>query len=320
MSHCWGSHLDLRLTSSNISNLQVEIPISQLSRSFRDAFQVAQWLGLSYIWVDSICIVQDSAADWEKESASMAEVYSNSYCNIAAAHAADGTYGCFIERDPPLVKPLKVNLNWGPNPGTYYAIQWLYWRRNVMEIPLNTRAWVCQERYLAPRNLYFGETQLYWECCDCLASETFPLGLPPGVGRSRKSLDPRLDGAALRRAQDLSNVPELDAFSLWDRIVYTYSNGKLTYSNDKLVALSGLASRMQKHTQSQYLAGMWRKHLAYQLLWTVGGIQWVVSRARPNVYTAPSWSWASMHGTVENACGVRHADYEDYVETYPLRK
>ncbi|KAH7129868.1 heterokaryon incompatibility protein-domain-containing protein [Dactylonectria estremocensis] len=271
MSHCWGSHMPLRLLSSNIADLQVEIPVTQLSRSFRDVIQVARWLGLSYIWIDSLCIVQDSAPDWEKESASMAEVYSNSHYNIAAAHAADGTYGCFIERDPRLVKPLKIDLNWGPDPGSYFATQWLYWRQKVMETPLNA------------------------------------------VGGLLKSLNPHADGAALRRGHGMSDVTELDAFSLWDDIVYTYSNGKLTYSEDKLVAISGLASRMQKHTQSEYLAGLWRKHLPYQLLWTVGGIQWVVSQEHPTVYTAPSWSWASTHGTIQDACVVRHTDDDEIV-------
>ncbi|KFY29082.1 hypothetical protein V493_02567 [Pseudogymnoascus sp. VKM F-4281 (FW-2241)] len=313
MSHCWGSHMPLRLISSNIAELQKQIPMSQLSKSFKDAFLITQRLGLNYIWIDSLCIVQDSAADWERESASMSEVYSNSYCTIAAAHAADGTYGCFIERSPDLVKPLKVNLNWGPNPGTYYAVQWLYWRMNVMETPLNRRAWVCQERYLAPRNLYFGATQLYWECCGRVASETFPLGLPNRLDGPSKSLDPIIDGARRRKGLGLSEAPDLDAFSLWDLIISNYSKGELTYSTDKLVALSGLAARMQKHTQSQYLAGMWRKHLAYQLLWNSSSIQWVVSTSRPINYTAPSWSWASMHGHIEDACVVRHADDREIV-------
>ncbi|KAM0260998.1 hypothetical protein ACHAQJ_002433 [Trichoderma viride] len=225
-----------------------------------------------------------------------------------------------FERDPRLVKPLKVDLNWGPNPGSYYAIQWLYWRQKVMETPLNTRAWVCQERYLAPRNIYFGATQLYWECCECSASETFPVRLSPEVGGLRKSLDPHVYGAAIRRASGLLNVPELNAFSLWDRIVYTYSSGKLTYSEDKLVAISGLASKMQKHTQSEYLAGLWRRHLPYQLLWTVRGTQWVVYKERPVVYTAPSWSWASMHGSIENSCVVRHAyDHEIVLEILDVK-
>ncbi|KAL3423491.1 heterokaryon incompatibility protein [Phlyctema vagabunda] len=309
VSHCWGSHIPLLLLSSNIAELQKSIPTSQLSKSFQDAFLVAQRLGLTYIWIDSLCIIQDSAVDWERESQSMSEVYSNSYCNIAASHAADGTYGCFIKRDPDLVKPVKVDLNWGPNPGTYYVIQWLYWRQKVMEMPLHRRAWVCQERYLAPRNLYFGATQLYWECGERVACETFPSGLPPRVvdGPS-KSLNPHADGAYRRERLGLPEAPDMDAFGLWDLIVSTYSTGKLTYSADKLVALSGLAARMQKHTGAQYLAGMWRTHLAYQLLWTVSGIQWVVSRSRPEVYTAPSWSWASIHGRIEDACIVRHAD------------
>lgn len=313
MSHCWGSYMPLLLLSSNIAELQKRIPISQLSKSFQDAFLITQRLGLNYIWIDSLCIIQDSAEDWESESQSMSKVYSNSYCNIAAAHATDGTYGCFIERSPDLVKPLKVKLNWGPNPGTYYAVQWLYWQQNVMGMPLHRRAWVCQERYLAPRNLYFGATQLYWECCGRVASETFPVGLPARVGGPSKGLDPHIDGARRRKGLGLSEAPDLDAFSLWDLIVSAYSKGKLTYSTDKLVAISGLAARMQKHTKSLYLAGMWRKHLAYQLLWNASGIQWVVSTSRPEVYTAPSWSWASMHGYIEDACVVRHADDHEIV-------
>jgi hypothetical protein len=244
----------------------------------------------------------------------MAQVYSNSYCNIAAAHATDGTHGCFVERNPDLVKPLKVYLNWGPHPGTYYAIQWLYWRKNVMHTPLVGRAWVCQERFLSPRNLYFGATQLYWECCEVSASESFPRGLPPGVGSpGLKGLDPHIDGARTRKELSLPDNPDLNVFSLWNRVVSAYSMAKLTYSTDKLVALSGLAARIQKYTKCQYLAGMWRHHLAYQLLWEVAGIQWVVSRERREIYTAPSWSWASIHGHIEGACVIWHADDRDIV-------
>ncbi|KAK8044998.1 heterokaryon incompatibility protein-domain-containing protein [Apiospora rasikravindrae] len=121
MSHCWVGHVPLRLLSSNIDELQNEMPIARLSRSFQDAIQVVHWLGLSYIWIDSLCIIQDSPADWEKESARMAEVYSNSHCNIAAAHAANGTYECFVERDPRLVKPLKVELSWDSMPRTIWT-------------------------------------------------------------------------------------------------------------------------------------------------------------------------------------------------------
>ncbi|KAK8018138.1 hypothetical protein PG991_007328 [Apiospora marii] len=305
MSHCWGGHVPLRLLSDNIDDLQVELPVAQLSQSFRDAIEVLQWLGLSYIWIDSLCIIQNPPADWERESALMAEVYSNSHCNIAAAHAANGTHGCFTERDPHLVKPLKIDLNWGLNPGVYYAVHENIWQHNVMETPLNSRAWVCQERYLAPRNLFFGETQLFWECYDCSACETFPAGLPPGLTKMVKMSDPHTSGAAVRRQRSLSEEPELDALSLWGEIVGQYSKGQLTFPDDKLVAVSGLASRMEKHVQSEYLSGLWRKHLAAQLLWE---INLGAPGERLDFYTAPSWSWASVHGVIEQACDMDRTD------------
>ncbi|KAK8015073.1 HET-domain-containing protein [Apiospora arundinis] len=294
MSHCWGAHMPLRLLSSNIDDMQVSIPVARLSQSFKDAIQVLQWLGLDYIWIDSLCIVQDSPADWQKESATMADVYSNSHCNIAATHAADGTHGCFVEREARLVEPLKVGVNWGQTPAMYYVAQEDYWERQVMDTPLNARAWVCQERYLAPRTLSFGGKQLYWECQCCSASETFPLGLPPGMERMVKSLEPNKDGAAIRRRENAPHTPELDAFALWDEVVRQFSKGQLTFPEDKLVAVSGLASRMHKHIQSDYLAGLWRKHLPHQLLWKVDDGE------RHAVYTAPSWSWASMSGRISS--------------------
>ncbi|KAK8130877.1 hypothetical protein PG984_007315 [Apiospora sp. TS-2023a] len=307
VSHCWGAHMPLCLLSSNLAALQVSIPVAQLSRTFQDAIQILPWLGLSHLWIDSLCIIQDSPEDWARESALMADVYSNSHCNVAAAHAADGTYGCFIERDPGLVAPLKVELNWGSVPGVYYAVQPEIWQQDVLETPLNSRAWVCQERYLAPRNLFFGETQLFWDCHNCSACESFPTGLPPGVSRPSKSLDPHISGARIRRQWSLSDAPELDAFSLWGELVEQCSQGHLTFPGDKLVALSGLASRMQQHIQSDYLAGLWRKHLPYQLLWHID-MRAPAERLR-TAYTAPSWSWASVHGGVINqACWVADAD------------
>ena len=314
MSHCWGSHMPFRLLSKNISALKKEIPVLQLSKSFQDALVIARRLGVRYLWIDSLCIIQDSEEDWQEQSASMGRVYSNSYCNIAAAHATDGMCGCFIGRNPDHVKPLKIDLNWGPHPGTYYAVQWPYWNHNVLETPLNQRAWVCQEQFLAPRNLYFGATQLYWECCEVAASECFPLKLPPRiVTSSPKGIIPHIDGARIRRALGMAVDPTLDAFSVWDRIVERYTIGQLTYSTDKLVALSGIAAEMHKHTQCQYLAGVWRKHLAYQLLWEVRGIQWLVSRTCPKTYIAPSWSWASTNGHIENACNIWFADNHEIV-------
>lgn len=188
-------------------------------------------------------------------------------------------------------------------------VLWYYWATSVTETPLNKRAWVYQERTLAPRNLIFGETQIHWECCEVRANESFPLKLPPAIASSgRKVMVPQVDGAQMRKARGLPDDSTLNAFSLWNEIVSGYTKCQLTYSTDKLIALSGIAAEMHKHINGEYLAGMWRKHLAYQLLWDVRGTQWMTHRTRPEVYIAPSWSWASMIGHIGDACVVWFED------------
>lgn len=115
--------MPLRLLSSKIANLQKEILFTHLCKSFQDAIATTRRLGIHYLWIDSLCIIQDSPQDWQEQSATMAGVYSNSCVNIAASHAQDGTYGCFTYRNTSLVKPVKIDLNWGSNPGSYYAVQ-----------------------------------------------------------------------------------------------------------------------------------------------------------------------------------------------------
>ncbi|KAK4226535.1 heterokaryon incompatibility protein-domain-containing protein [Podospora fimiseda] len=260
LSHCWGSHIPLRLTLDNFSQLQKEIPSKDLSKTFLDAFTIARRLGLKYIWIDSLCIIQqgpESYSDWETESSRMVQVYTNSYCNIAAAHAADGTQGCFIERDPKLVRPLRVEVNWGPTPGPHYAVRENYWLREVSLQCLNRRAWAFQERCLAPRNVIFGENQVFWECKELAANETFPMGLPSGIWAPKSTLLPHVDGAYFRKIIGLSHAPELDAFSMWGTI-----------------------------------------HLASQLLWSTDGWKdpdFVPPLSASEENRIPSWSWASLH-------------------------
>ncbi|OTA97355.1 hypothetical protein M434DRAFT_62015, partial [Hypoxylon sp. CO27-5] len=294
LSHCWGSSIPLRLSTSNIAALQDEIPFSQLNKTFQDAIIACRRLGIHYLWVDSLCIIQDSAQDWEKQSATMAQVYSNTYCNIAAAYAKDGSFRCFVSRDPAFVQPLKVDLNWGQIPGPHYVVWTRYWRENVLETPLNMRAWVFQERTLAPRNLFFGRTEVFFECLESIASEHFPVQLPWQIDTiSPKGIRPHIDGSRIRKSLGVEPDQSLNPFSLWGYFVERFSLGQLTYATDKLVAFSAIASLMQRYIKSDYLAGMWRRHLGYQLLWDVCGLQWLVSPRRPNNFVAPSWSWTS---------------------------
>ncbi|GKT40318.1 uncharacterized protein ColSpa_00499 [Colletotrichum spaethianum] len=142
------------------------IPIEETSQTFRDAFDATRKLNLRYIWIDSLCIIQDSEEDWREQSAQMIQVYSNAFINITATHAPDGQHGCFVERDPATTGPVTVRLEWGPNPGTYYMINPEDFQHNVERAPLHKRAWVVQERIMAQRSIHCCKSQLFWECSE----------------------------------------------------------------------------------------------------------------------------------------------------------
>ena len=93
LSHCWGSNPDLvpRTTIANLQSRMKSIPWGDMSKTFQDAMQTTFKLGKRYIWVDSLCIVQDDSKDLEIHCESLSKIYSNSFCTISATGAMDGT-------------------------------------------------------------------------------------------------------------------------------------------------------------------------------------------------------------------------------------
>lgn len=304
LSHRWGNAVFIRLTTSNIEGLQNGFSVSELPKSFRDAICITQKLGVRYLWVNSLCIIQDSVADWRREAAAMGDVYRNSFCSISATAASNSDEGCFVERDPSLVSPCTFSSAWTNTSNQTYFIVEADFFSPIFEAPLNRRAWVIQERLLAPRTLHYSQQQLFWECHELEACETFPQRLPLGLyGTGFKGMDPHIDGKKLQLVAQVENCdpdPTLNAYYLWGKIVQAYSYGGLTKPEDKLMALSGLAKKLQHMVDDEYLAGLWRDMLPPQLLWEVYDTR--QGDGRPSVrsphYRAPSWSWASVDGCV----------------------
>src|SRR4051812_38751569 len=114
--------------------------------------------------------------------------------------------------------------------GDYCCYQDVEWQRYIEYAPVNTRAWVFQERLLSPRVVHFAKDQIFWECHELRASEGFPGGLPPRY---------RIDSSR----PIFSSVEEqktTDFLRLWDYIVRRYTTGDLTQRGDKLIAVSAL--------------------------------------------------------------------------------
>ena len=251
-----------------------------------------------------------------KESDLMGQVYSNSFCNIAATAAENSTKGLFFDRFPGSIIPLRVSIN-----GSDYLINPPHAGMHMVDqAPLVRRAWVYQERILSRRILHFTTSQVFWECKTHCACETYPSTYPVGsFSPPLRRINPGLDGFRIRQRDGgaiFNTSPDafLDGFALWNILIADYSRCSLTHDTDRLVAISGVAAKFQEtlnNDNDEYLAGMWRKHLPYSLTWQALG-----ENSRPTSYTAPTWSWASITGQVKrkSLANVQHQRSVEIIE------
>ncbi|OAK96019.1 HET-domain-containing protein [Phaeosphaeriaceae sp. SRC1lsM3a] len=287
LSHCWGSGPRLTTTKSNWAKLAVHVSFNALPPLFQDAIIITRQLGLRYIWIDSLCIIQDSLRDWETESSKMGSIYQNSYITISATNSGDGSARCLAERRKPVKIPfqnttkkelavrarrvLDHHPNVDPKGGPARPIG-----------PLSSRAWALQEHVLSTRVLHYTATELLFECktsyrCECLPNRkawpTTPSLIPKAVSSKKTHA----------------------VYEAWQHIVEKYSARDLTVPGDKFPAISGIAAKIRKATHSEYLAGLWKSNLASDLLWAAAPLD--ITRPgyyKPETWRAPSFSWASL--------------------------
>lgn len=305
LSHCWGSAQFLKLTTGSVEQLSMGIYLSSLPQTFQDAAKIAKRLGVQYLWIDSLCIFQDSVEDWQRESSMMGDVYKGALCNIAATASADSSGGCFRKREPRLLEPCTITTGYTNHSNNEYHIRENDYLRNILHCrqPLFHRGWVVQERVLPPRVLHFGETQVFWECRTEDACETYPSGLLPTTYNTSDCLKRQNWLTSTTNAHTQPGTQNFqilceDVYSFWWKIIVAYSQCNLTREEDKLVAISGLAKEVYTAFEghNEYLAGLWRRNILYQLLWTCGSFSTL--GVRPEHYRAPTWSWASLDGNI----------------------
>jgi hypothetical protein len=286
LSHCWGNVPFCRLLQENIPSFTDDIPFSILPQTFQDAVTVLEKLYIKYLWIDSLCIIQDSTADWKAEAAKMSKVYANSYLNLAATASRNPQEGLFRTREPSNVKScryvphedrevpsefrtssIKKQLTAG-----WDCVNPSDWVTAIVEAPLNSRAWVYQERALAPRILHFSSWELFWECNHMRASETFLDGLPEQyiipkqknllysysrqkkINFSDQQEEVIVEATSLGRfLRTYINKSENSPLDLWTLVVEDYSSAQLTYATDKLVAISALAETFAHDYNDKYL-------------------------------------------------------------------
>lgn len=298
LSYCWGKLHPPKTTRSSLAQHRQKIDFDALPRSFQDAITVTRELGIGYLWIDSLCIVQDDDSDWQSESSKMATYYSNAYLVVGATQASDPTQG-FL--DAVAGSP---NFHHGPSMeigqirNTNASISRIYKRvldgsgcedrhfQSLSSSPLNARAWAMQEYLLAKRFVHFTEGELLWECvedlkCECMETENTKSSYKMSLGIVRKN---QFRGLAFGDAK-------LSLHELWLRLLGRYSVLHLSYESDILPALSGLAKLWESRGAGKYLAGFWEGNILQSIMWSTFGVERLQRAAE---YRAPSWSPFSL--------------------------
>jgi Heterokaryon incompatibility protein (HET) len=233
--------------------------MTNLSLTFRDAFKATRKLGIRYLWIDSLCIVQDSDFDWRAESSVIGKIYGHSLCNIAATGSSQTYGGLFQERSISELAPKTTSIRFKGKDATCCFTENQMWCAEISNARLNNRGWVLQERVLSPRTLHY-TSQLFWECQTIEACETCPSGIPNRLcqgGCFALELHP----LTLKSWRDKSSS------DLWDQIIQSYTRCELTRASDCLVAIVGIAMEVQSLWRDQYLAVLWKRELPRCILW-----------------------------------------------------
>jgi len=304
VSHSWGTVVQPYTTMKILESLKQSIDFESLPKTFRDSIFIARKLGVRYVWIDSICIIQDNYEDWKREAKTMGLVYEKAYLTISASESPGDDAG-FLTPNPQVKMDVMLPFELGcPASGHIYLRSQYTGVINPQSTALSRRGWVLQERTLSRRILHFDGMQVHWECSQYRVSESGAKEDITGNVNTSYFLGQNIRPLAGRRSgDDLTDPTEhrkalQTLYHFYACKIHEFSACKLTRASDKLLAILGLGNEISRGTGIPCLEGhlLFEEPLfVYSLLWhtEIFGIQ---GSAIPAQVRAPSWSWAAMEG------------------------
>jgi hypothetical protein len=271
LSYRWGLGKQSGTTKDNVTKRYQELNTSDFPKTLQDAIHITRRLGLEYIWIDRVCIIQDDKEDWANEASLMAGIYASAYVVLSATATEDCENGFLHKRQKPLLIRYAQH---GQRSQKVYARRieshLCHRMKPRTDYILHGRGWCMQERFLARRIIHFLPDEILFECqarreCECGAASNEDGDEFPQHGGS-----PEYGGYSnFARMQAAKSMEERELTINWARIVDRYSRMKLTYGKDSLPALSGIAACVQHLDPGKYIAGLWEKDIAIQLGWFI---------------------------------------------------
>lgn len=287
LSYVWG-HPSLdpyRTYRSNVKDHQretgIEDHLHELPRAIQESIDLVRRIGIRYIWIDSLCIVQDSHHSFKLNARVMHLIYGNATITVCAADGEDSRTGLVATRPQNRPRQLYEDLSPGmrllvsrPPEAGIRASRW------------NRRAWTFQERLLSRRCLIFVEGRFYFQCRSMGMSEN----IYPGKMPTNWSLDSV--HAPLQILRELSSR----AFWFYMNCVSLYTSRDLSNPHDILAAFTGIGELIQGTMQASFIFGLPSSHLDIALLWEPDV---KISPREPDTtfdIKFPSWSWCGWEG------------------------
>lgn len=281
LSHCWGSSRQGITTAANIEDRKRKLELADLPILYTDAIEIVRKLGLQYVWIDSLCIIQDSNSDWNSESSKMDAYYNGAYLNIAASAASDSKMGIFSTANQGRAEYRSL----GTLPcssKTKHISGFLHLRRAghmCLEDYLSRRAWVLQETILSNRMLSYDASKLRWNCNPLIVvkPEQFDISTisnPPEKAIFKIPPIESPSSTTINKAEGHEQILDMglpQALKWCYSTLEDYTNRALIYPDDHFPGIAGLAKEFSRRTGYNYICGLWREDLIQGLCWTCIG-------------------------------------------------
>lgn len=280
LTYCWGPNPDaiFKTTSNNLGPNQSRIGLAKLNLLFREVIKMLRSLGVAYLWIDALCIIQDSLNDWENEASKMASIYSNAYLTMSASESTSPDD--FQIPQYPDTEPDECLHPWD---GLGHVVD---------HGALSKRGWCLQERCLSRRIVHLGSSQIHWECPGATYDEHFKKlhrAHPVLLAHQRIMLGPR--GFLNDDLLGMGRHP----YRLWYAILGNYGKRSLSFEKDRIPALSGLIELFKRSTGDSMVHGLWRADIPHGLIWSASRHDYATDSDAYEPTTLPSWSWIRAH-------------------------
>jgi hypothetical protein len=309
LSYCWGDKKDaesqFKTEKASLEDRCISLPNELMTSTTRDAIAITRAVGLRYVWIDALCIIQDDEDDWSHESSQMNLIYRYAFVTFCSLNSNSCHEG-FLNRAPAVKVPFQSTLNkttkgsysirLQPRTDNRFSTDYVW---DYLSSEWSQRCWTYQEQEMSIRRLLFGSSKVYFYCDKYLWTEGYEA--PQDISTS----------GILSQVTKFkeSRVTSRELYQCWDELITSYGGRSVTFDKDRLPAIAGLARIVGEALQDQYLAGLWEGGLLEGLMWESTGD--MLSRSlgthlqniRRRNYVAPSWSWAACPNVLGSGYG-----------------